>query len=160
MVASLEDEVSVEQRCARIRGRMTWILSQLEGDGAGLMAEFGVQDAARFENELAQQRLEHEAKLEEELDIQRHQLQSQFEADLAERLAQVIRAVDSSPCPHQLLMSQRSPLVLRPSSEVSARRCEGRMPRRSMGFEHNSSPFRKKLLRSKQQHRPQRTLPL
>ena len=29
-------EASVEQRCARIRGRMVWILSQLEGDGTAL----------------------------------------------------------------------------------------------------------------------------
>ena len=30
------NEASVEQRCARIRGRMVWILSQLEGDGGAL----------------------------------------------------------------------------------------------------------------------------
>ena len=32
----MDDEASVEQRCARIRGRMVWILSQLEGDGTAL----------------------------------------------------------------------------------------------------------------------------
>ena len=32
----MDDEASVEQRCARIRGRMVWILSQLEGDGIAL----------------------------------------------------------------------------------------------------------------------------
>ena len=31
-----DEGATVEQRCARIRGRMVWILSQLEGDGTAL----------------------------------------------------------------------------------------------------------------------------
>ena len=32
----MDDDSSVEARCARIRGRMVWILSQLEGDSTAL----------------------------------------------------------------------------------------------------------------------------
>ena len=55
----MDDESSVEQRCARIRGRMVWILSQLEGDGTALFTvlvqelqrELTTPGGARFVNE-------------------------------------------------------------------------------------------------------------
>ena len=82
MVAA--EDVNVEQRCARIRGRMQWILQQIEGDAAE-----GGPEMAKHEAELQHQQAVHEAELEEELERQASQLQAQHEAELAGHLAQL-----------------------------------------------------------------------
>lgn len=58
---------TVEQRCARIRGRMVWILSQIEGSGHAEPASSSVGEIEacqlheqRFEKELRQQAVRHQ----------------------------------------------------------------------------------------------------
>jgi hypothetical protein len=58
---------SVEQRCARIRGRMVWILSQLESDvGGNILTDADSKSGSSGEQLRAQQQA-HERELEEEL---------------------------------------------------------------------------------------------
>eukprot|EP00966_Prymnesium_polylepis_P144060 3326140-Prymnesium_polylepis.1 len=83
MVAA--EDSSVEQRMARIRGRMQWILQQIEGEAL----TDGGPDAAKHEAELQHQQQVHEAELEEELERQAARLQAQHEAELAGHLAQL-----------------------------------------------------------------------
>ena len=89
----MDDEASVEQRCARIRGRMVWILSQLEGDGTALadMADLkslaAVAPGSRggtLDSQLRAQREAHERQMEEELQRQHRQLSSDHERELDE----------------------------------------------------------------------------
>ena len=75
---------SVEQRCARIRGRMVWILSQLESDvGGNILTDADSKSASSGEQLRAQQQA-HERELEEELERQAARLRAAHDAELAE----------------------------------------------------------------------------
>ena len=96
MANPLDDEASVEQRCARIRGRMVWILSQLEGDGTALadMADLKSLSAAGSPGRVGQEQLKaqqeaHERELEEELEKQTARLKREHEAELEEMRARL-----------------------------------------------------------------------
>ena len=81
-------EDSVEQRCARIRGRMVWILKQLENDGSAL-SDLGDSLAAGSPGKpaakLAQAQQEaHDREIEEELERQARRMQATHAAELEE----------------------------------------------------------------------------
>ena len=95
-MGAYDDSDSVEQRVARIRGRMVWILSQLEGDGSALtdMADLklGMAGGGPKGDELRAQQEAHERELEEALERQAKRLKAEHEAELAEARARLAAA--------------------------------------------------------------------
>ncbi|KAL1514567.1 hypothetical protein AB1Y20_003661 [Prymnesium parvum] len=85
----MPDETSVEQRSARIRGRMQWILQQVEG------GSFAGDAAAKHVAALERQQLSHEAQLEDELSRQAERLRAEHDAELTRQLAQ-LRAIHAT----------------------------------------------------------------
>ena len=90
---AMDDESSVEQRCARIRGRMVWILSQLEGDGSALTdlsdAKLNASPGGARADQLRAQQEAHEREMDEELERQASRLQAEHAAELDELRARL-----------------------------------------------------------------------
>lgn len=80
---------AIEQRCARIRGRMQWILDQL-GEGEAVLPL-----PSKHAAELEHQAQLHHAAMADELERQARRLQAEHEAEMRRHLAQ-IRAVHST----------------------------------------------------------------
>ena len=123
----------MEQRCARIRGRMVWILSQLEGDGSALidMADLklggglpeGSAGGANLEAQLRAQQEAHDRELEEELARQESRLQADHEAELEEtrsRLA-AAQATEMRSLRAQLASAQEEVRAAKASGGTAAR---------------------------------------
>ena len=88
-----EHDGSIEERCARIRGRMQWILSQLEGDPSDVLMEAGLKSGAAgggAAEKLREQQVSHERELESELERQAARLRKEHDSEmeqLRERMA-------------------------------------------------------------------------
>ena len=90
-----DDEGSVEARCARIRGRMMWILSQLEGEDADALLEqpAGNGQSAR---ELDDQRQRLEAKHAAEMEQLERRLRAAHQTEVSGLRSELIAAKEQT----------------------------------------------------------------
>ena len=92
-----DDEGSVEARCARIRGRMMWILSQLEGEDAdALLEQPGKGQSAPTARELDDQRQRLEAKHAAEMEQLERRLRAAHQTEVSGLRSELIAAKEQT----------------------------------------------------------------